>query len=168
MLNRFFKRKPSVSGLSILLLQREIDRFSTERLNTAMQRAWRKDHDSKNFYALSLLDGEGAVIKAVGAYFGILHFDHRISSKELGDVELLSWAVHNAYSKLEFKCPGGVPEGDVRNEMCGFLALLCAELVSVKTSALFFCEERVLLQNTPALVNLLRSGQNLNPTALAL
>jgi hypothetical protein len=50
--------------------------------------------------------------------------------------------------------------------MYGFLGLLCAELVSVKTCALFFSEEHVFMRNAPALVKLLRSGQVGNPNAL--
>jgi hypothetical protein len=160
-----FKRKPRVSGISILLLQQQIDRFSTEQLNAAMQRAWRKPHDPQNFYSVSL-DGEGAVLKAVGVFFTMLHFEQRITSKALGSQALPPWAIHHAYSTLEYKCPGGIPEGNVRDRMYGFLGLLCAELVSAKTCALFFSEEHVLLRNTPPLVKLLRSGQDVNPNAL--
>ena len=165
MLDRFFKRKPAVSGVSILLLQREIDRFSDERLNAAMQRGWRRPYDPKTFYAVSL-NGEGAVFKAVGAYFTMQHFEHRITSKQLGDQELPIWAIHNAHSVLEYKCPGGVPEGTMRDRMYAFLGLLCAELVSPKTTAVLFSEEHVLLRNTPSLVKLLRSGGDINPTNL--
>jgi hypothetical protein len=167
MLKWLFRKKPTVPGISILFLQREIDRFSTDRLNAAMQRAWRKPYDPQNFYAVSL-DDEGAIIKAVGAYFPVLHFDHRITSKELDDLELPQWAIHNAHSSLEYGCPGGVPEGEVRNRMYAFLGLLCAELVSEKTRGILFTEERVLLQNTPALLRLLRSGQDLNPKSVVL
>jgi hypothetical protein len=165
MLHRLLKKKPIVSGISILLLQREIDRFSTDTLNAAMQRAWRKPYDPHTFYATSL-DGEGAVIKAVGAYFSLLHFDHRLTSSDLGGTELPQWALHNAHTRVEYGCPGGVPESELRHRMYGFLGLLCAELVSDKTRGLFFSEERILLRNTPALLKLLRSGQDVNPNVI--
>ena len=56
------------------------------------------------------------------------HFDRRLERKELGDVELPNWAEHSGYSSVEYKSPGGVPEGDVRE----FLGLLCAELILEK------------------------------------
>jgi hypothetical protein len=66
------------------------------------------------------------------------HFDRMLERKELGDVELPNWAEHSGYSSVEYKCPGGVPEGEVREQMYGFLGLLCAELISENCSGLFF------------------------------
>jgi hypothetical protein len=103
----FRKKKPPVSGISILLLQKRLERYSTERVNEAMQRAWRKEYDPETFFALSIFDGEGATVKALGAFFGILHFDRWLTSKELGDLQLPAWAVHAGYSSLEYACHGG-------------------------------------------------------------
>jgi hypothetical protein len=168
MLGRLFsKKKLPVAGISILLLQQRLERFSTERLNAAMQRAWRQEYNPQTFFALSIFDGDGATIKVGKAYFTMMHFDHRLTSRELGELTLPDWAAHNAYSSLEYGCPGGVPIGDIRQHLYGFLALLCADLISDRTMGLFFTEEHVLLPTSPEICTMLRSGQNLDPVALA-
>jgi hypothetical protein len=62
---QFFRKKspPEPTGISILLLQKRLERFSTERLNAAMQRGWHRDHDPQTFFALSIFDGDGALVK---------------------------------------------------------------------------------------------------------
>ena len=168
MWDRFItKKKPAVSGICILLLQRPLERFTTERLNTAMQRGWRRQHDPQKFYALSIFDGEGATVKFEDLFFGILHVDRRLDPQELGDRELPEWAIHSAYSRFEYKCPGGVPEGEVRQKIYGFMGLLCAELITSQTVAIYFVEEHVLIQNNEVLSKKLRSGKPLNPVGLA-
>jgi hypothetical protein len=163
----FKKKKPAVSGVSILLLQRPLERFSTERLNIAMQRGWRRQYDPQKFYALSIFDGEGATVKFESAFFTILHVDRWLDPQELGDRELPEWAIHSGHSRFEYKCPGGVPEGELRQKMYGFMGLLCAELITSQTVAIYFVEEHVLVQNNEALSKQLRSGEPLSPAALA-
>ena len=165
-LNRFFKKKPTVSKVSILLLQKKLERYGSERLNTAMQRAWWKPYDEKTFFALSIFDGNGAMIKAFGRFFSMVHSERWLSSKELGDHELPSWAVHTGYSSLEYGCPGGVPPGEERGMLYGLLGLLRAELITPQTVGLFFTEERVFLKNTAELQKQLRSGKSLDPTTM--
>jgi hypothetical protein len=171
MLERLFKRaKPErePTGVSILLLQKRLERFSTEQLNVAMQRGWRRNYDSQAFFASSIFDGDGAVLK-VGTFFVTMrHFDRRLEAKELGDLELPNWAVHSAYSSIEYKCPDGVPEGKLREQMYGFLALLCAELLTDNNSGIFFLEERVAISSDSSLRDKLRCGEPLNPHALAI
>jgi len=162
----FKKKTPKVSGIGIVFLQRPMDHFSTERLNEAMQKGWRKKYDEQKFYAVSIFDDEGAVIKFKNLYFTILHVDRWLDSKELGDHALPVWAIHGGHSRLEYKCPGGIPPGEVRWKMYGFMGLLCAKLLTPQTVGLFFTEERVLVQITPDLCNQLRSGRPLNPVTL--
>lgn len=168
MLKRFFKRaKPEPTRVSILLLQKRLNRFSTEELNSAMQRGWRRSYNNQKFFALSIFDADGAVLKVGTFYVMMRHFDRRLERKELGDLELPQWGDHSGYSSVEYKCPEGVPEGESRDNMYGFLALLCAELLSDNSSGIFFLEERVAIPNDFRLRDNLRSGQPLNPHALA-
>ena len=162
----FWKKKPPVSGISIFLLQKRLERYSTERLNEAMQRVWRKEYDPEKFFALSIFDGEGATVKALGAFFGIRHFDRWLNSKELGDLELPAWAVHAGYSSLEYACPGGIPQGELRHKVYALMGLLCAELLSSETVGILFPEERVLVPNTSEFQKRVRSGLPLDPTLI--
>jgi hypothetical protein len=119
----FRKNKPEPTGVSILLLQKRLKRFSTEELNSAMQRGWRRAYDPQKFFASSIFDEDGAVLKVGTFYVTMQHFDRRLEAKQLGDLELPNWAVHSGYSSVEYKCPTGVPEGEQRDFMYGFLAL---------------------------------------------
>ena len=150
-----------------MLLEKRLARFSTERLNHAMERAWKRKHDPEKFFAVSIFDGDGAVIKVGSSFFTILHFERWVGSGVLGEQELPEWGIHSAYSSIECKCPGGVPEGETRHTIYGFLGLLCAELVTFDTVGIMFAEERIVLQNTPALCKRLRSGDPINPIAIA-
>jgi hypothetical protein len=154
-------------GVSILLLQKRLNRFSNEELNSAMQRGWRRPYDEQKFFACSIFDGDGALLKVGTFYVTMQHFDRRLERKELGEMELPDWAVHSAYSSIEYKCPGGVPEGEARDKMYGFLALVCGELITDNSSGIFFLEERVAIPNDARLRDRLHSGQPLNPFALA-
>jgi hypothetical protein len=163
-LKRLFRtNKPEPTGVSILLLQKRLKRFSTEELNSAIQRGWRRAYDPQEFFARSIFDGDGAVLKVGTFYVTMQHFDRRLEAKQLGDLELPNWAVHSGYSSVEYKCPTGVPEGEQRDFMYGFLALLCAELLTHNSSGVFFLEERVAVPNDSRSRDRLRSGQPLNP-----
>ena len=100
----------SLSRVTILLLQKRLERFSTEQLTLAMKRGWRQEHDPVTFFATSL-DGEGAVIKFNAMFITMQHCDRRIDGRQLGDQSLPSWADHAAYSSLTYACPGGIPVG---------------------------------------------------------
>lgn len=163
-------RKPSAndfSGVSILLLQKNIERFTTEQLSLAMKHGWRRELAPVTFFATSLGDGEGAVIKFNGMFITMQHFDHRIDSSQLGEQTLPPWATHGAYSSITYACPGGIPVGETRDQFYAFLGLLCAELLSKNIAAILFTEEHVLIRNSAALLQELRSGNSLNPLRLA-
>jgi hypothetical protein len=167
-----FKRvppKPSggdVAGVSIVLLQKRLERFTTGRLSVAMKQGWRREHDPVTFFATTLSDGEGAVIKLNGMFLTMQHFDRRLDSSLLGHQHLPTWATHAAYSSISYACAGGIPVGDTRDQFYGFLGLFCAELLTDNVTGLFFTEEHVLVPNTGALLRELRSGNNINPARL--
>jgi len=161
-----FKRTPEVTGVEIALLQNRLERYSTERLNEAMKRALKREHDPKTFFALSIFDGDGAMIKIDRLAIGIQHFDRRIDRRCLGEMELPIWAAHNAHSVIEYKCPGGLPDADGRHMVYGLLGLLCSELIDSNVNGLVFMNEQIVAPNSPSLLNLLRHAGPLNPKAL--
>jgi hypothetical protein len=167
-LKSLFSKPPAsnVSGVTILLLQKRLESFSTEQLTLAMKRGWRREHDPVTFFATSL-DGEGAVIKFNAMFITMQHFDRRIDGRQPGDQSLPGWANHAAYSSLTYACPGGIPLGEIRDTFYGFLGLFCAELLRENVSALLFTEEHVLLRNSPMLKGKLQSGNKVNPLLLS-
>jgi hypothetical protein len=161
-----FKKPPVVTGVEVAVLQRTLERYSTERLNEAMQRALGREHDPKSFFALSIFDGDGAMIKIDRLSVGIQHFDRRMDGRYLGQMELPIWAAHNAHSVIEYKCLGGLPDTDARQAVYGLLGLLCAELLDSNTTGLVFMSEHVVVPNSPSTLNALRSFGPLNPRSL--
>ncbi len=174
-MRKLWSRKPNllrsaesdVSGVSIVLLQKRFENFTTEQLSYAMRNGWRRDHDPVTFFATSLGDGEGAVIKFNGMFITMRYFDHRLDTSALGEQELPQWAVHRAYLSITYACPGGIPMGEIRDQFYGFLGLLCAELINENVLGLLFTEEQVLIRCQASLVQELRSGSNINPARLA-
>ena len=154
----FAKKKAVVSGVSILVLQKRLQRYSSHDLNEAMQRAWRRDYHPQTFFATSIFDGDGALLKVNDLFVFMRHFDRRLERKEVAESAIPEWANHTSYTSVEYKCPGGVPEGEVREKMYGFLGLLCGQLCSEGTTAIFFIEERIFIRNTDALRERLSSG----------
>jgi len=163
-----FSKPPAsnVSGVTILLLQKRLERFSTEQLMLAMKRGWRREPDPVTFFATSL-DGEGAVIKFNAMFITMQHCDRRIDGRQLGNQSLPAWADHAAHSSLTYACPEGIPVGETRDTFYGFLGLFCAKLLSENVSALLFTEEHVLLRNSPTLKMRLQSGNKVNPLLLS-
>jgi hypothetical protein len=168
-IKRILRKSPEndVSGVTIILLEKRLERFTTEQLSLAMERGWRREHNPVTFFATSLGDGEGAVIKFNAMFITMQHFDHRLESSALGDQNLPVWAAHGAYSTITYACPGGIPIGETRDQFYAFLGLLCAELLSDNVLGLLFKEERVLVRNSAALHQELRSGNSVNPIRLA-
>jgi hypothetical protein len=103
------------------------------------------------FFATTLSDGEGAVIKLNGMFITMQHFDCRLDSSLSGHQHLPTWVTRAAYSSISYACPGGIPVGDTREQFYGFPGLFCAELLTDNVTGLFFTEEHVLVPNTGAL-----------------
>lgn len=165
-LKRFFeKRPPAATGITIILLQRRIEAFSTERLQAAMERGWRRKHHPVSFFATNL-DDEGAVLKLGKMFITMLFSDRRVGADELGTKELPHWAEHSAHASLSYKCPGGIAAGKERDKLYALLGLLAAELLDGNVSGLLFVDEQILVPNTPELATSLRSGYPQNPVDL--
>jgi hypothetical protein len=165
--NFFRKPTPRVSGISILFLQERLERFTDEQLSLAMQRGWRKAYDPTNFYGMSTFDGEGGLLKYNAMFFTLQHFERRVDAASFGDSEIPRWAVHNAHSSFGYACPGGIPEGEIRDKMFCFLGLFCVELLGDNTQALLFREDRVVVRYDAWLVHELRSWKTWNPRQLS-
>jgi hypothetical protein len=163
---RFFRKTPApATGITIILLQRRMEAFSTERLQLAMERGWRRKHDPVSFFATNL-DDEGAVLKLGKMFVTMVFSDRRVGIEELGDTELPQWADHSANVSLSYKCPGGVPAGEGRDKLYSLLGLLAAELLDANVPGLLFVEEHILVPNTPGFAADLRSGYPQNPASL--
>jgi hypothetical protein len=164
---KLLKAKPKeLSGITILILQRRVERFTDEQLMLAMQRAWGRKRDETNFYGMSTFDGEGGLLKMDAMFFPMQHFTHRIDTSVLGERELPLWADHGAYTSFGYKCPGGLPAGKVRDTMGWLLGRFCAELLGANTVGLVFVEAKLLVPFTPASVKTLRSKAVQNPELL--
>jgi hypothetical protein len=162
----FRKRSPEVSGISILFLQKKLERFTDDQLSQAMQRAWRKPYDSTKFFGISMFDGEGGLLKYNAMFFTMQHFDRRVDAAVLSDAEMPSWASHNAYTLFGYSCPGGIPEGETRDKLNYLLGLFCIELLGENTQALLFREEGVVLRYDLWLQQELRSRKGWDPRQL--
>jgi hypothetical protein len=163
----FRKKPPEVSGITIYFLQRRMERFSDEQLSLAMQRGWRKPYDEQTFYGMSTFDGEGGLLKFNAMFFPLQHFERRLDSSVLGTNELPRWADHTAYTSFGYACPGGIPEGKLRETFYTLLGRFCAALLNDNTKALYFVEDRIFLRYDPWLVNELRSRERWNPRLLS-
>jgi len=82
-LKRFFeKRPPAATGITIILLQRRIEAFSTGRLQVTMERGWRRKHDPVSFFATNL-NNEAAVLKLGKMFVTALSSDRRVGIEDL-------------------------------------------------------------------------------------
>jgi hypothetical protein len=158
------RRRPP--GVSVYLLQRRLERFTDARLDRAMQHAWNKEYDPREFFSVAIPQNRGAMIRAFGAEISVQHHDYPLDAIRLGDIELPFWAQHAAYSDVEYICPQGVPEDKRRLQMYRGLAMLCAELASEATAAFLFPAEQVLVPNSEAVARSFRAKGPLDPFAL--
>ncbi|WP_433974113.1 hypothetical protein [Tunturiibacter lichenicola] len=165
--NLFRKPDPEVSGISVLFLQKKLERFSDEQLSLAMQRGWGKKYDSTNFYGMSTFDGEGGLLKYNAMFFPFQHFERRVDAGEFGESEIPVWAEHNAYTSFGYRCPGGIPAGEVRDKMYWLIGRFCSELLGDNTQALLFVEDQIVLRYDSCLINEFRSVKKWNPEQLA-
>jgi hypothetical protein len=95
----FGKRTPAAIGIAIILLQRRMESFSTERLQIAMESGWRRKHHPVSFFATNLND-EGAILNLGKMFITMLFLDRRVGTDELGAKELPHWAEHSAHASL--------------------------------------------------------------------
>ena len=167
-LHHFFKRssKEAVSGITIFILQKKLQRFTNEELSHAMQRAWGRTYDATRFYGMSTFDGEGGLLKMNDMFFTMQHFDRKVDGSVLNGRELPLWAEHAAYTSFGYSCRGGIPPGKVRDQLGWLIGRLCAELLGQNTAALLFKEANILVPFTPAFDQKLRAEPGHNPERL--
>lgn len=147
-----------------MLLQRRLERFTTERLNNAMREGWKRPIADGTFFATNL-DGDGAVLKFNATFYTIQHADRHLGQEELGELSLPGWVKHSGFSSLRAALPGGIPD-DLLPTMYGFLGLIVAQLMSNDTVGLFFKEAGTFVPNTEALRTRLQSAEHFTPPML--
>ena len=147
-----------------MLLQSRLERFTTERLNTAMQKGWGKPIVDGSFFATDL-GGESAILKMNSTFYTITHNERRLGFDELGERNIPEWAMHGGFSALRAAFPGGIPD-DSLPLFYGFLGLILAQLISADTVGLFFLEASTFVPNSEDLRTRLQSAENFTPSQL--
>ena len=146
----FRKFKKTVSpehrpALNVCLLQRRLERYSTARLNAAMQSAWQRAHEPGRFFAMNI-DDEHGLIKFESMFIPIYFHDRSLGDEELDGIELPEWALHTAFCRISFSPGGeGLPTKQSRHQFTGFVALLALELANENTGAFFFVEDQAFI-----------------------
>lgn len=165
MFKRLFFGKPRrrTTGVSLFLLQRRLDRFTDAQLDRAMQKAWKKEYDPKEFFSVAIPHEHGAIIHAFGAEISIRHFDYAADWKRLGEGKLPFWAEHEGFTVIEYLCPQGEPDDLRRLQMYRGLSMLTAELATEDTAAFFFPLEQVLLPNSEDVAKAFHARGPLDP-----
>jgi hypothetical protein len=168
LLSRFKKTQepPSRPGINLCLLQSKLERYTTERLNGAMQAAWHRQHEPERFFGMNL-DNEHGLVKFNDFYIPIYFYDRRLNSAELGNLELPTWAKHNAFCQISF-VPGGegLPTPNDRHEFTGFIALLAIELATQATVGYLFKEDRALVPRNLLTKQIVLETKLLDPNRL--
>ncbi len=157
------KRRRSPEGVRVLLLQRQVERFSAARIDRAMQHAWKKEYDPQQFFSVAIPHDAGAVLHAFGAEIAIRHSEYALDWKAVGHDEALPfWAAHAGFSTLDYRCEKA-PEDPTRLRMYRGLGMLAAELASEQTAGFFFPHEQVLLPHSEEVVDAFRDRGPLDP-----
>jgi hypothetical protein len=150
------KRRQSTEGARLLLLQRHVERFSAARLDRAMQQAWNKEYDPKEFFSVAIPHHQDAVLHAFGAEISVRHSDYALDWKHLGHGSLPFWAEHTGFSTLEYRC-AKAPDDASRLRMYRGLGMLSAELASQQTAGFCFPLEQILLPHSEAVMHSFRA-----------
>jgi hypothetical protein len=156
------RKRPCVS---LILAQRKLDRFSDAQLDRAMQHAWHKDYDPKEFFSVAIPQEHGAIVHAFGTEISVSHYDYPLDWSRLGDGKLPFWAQHEAFSVLDYKWDND-PDATTRSRLYRGLGLLAAELASEDTAAFLFPAEQILLPNSAAVSEAFRGKGPLDPIKL--
>jgi hypothetical protein len=158
------KRRPTESA-RLILLQRQPERFTTARLDRAMQQAWNKDYDPKRFFSVAIPRDDGALLHAFGAEIAIRYGDYALDWSQLGHETLPYWAAHTSHAMLDYRC-GKTPDPATRRQMYRGLAMLAAELASEQTVGFCFPFEQVLLPHSVEVLEAFRGRGPLDPFIL--
>jgi hypothetical protein len=159
------KSREHPAAVELVLLQRQLERFTNARLDRAIQDAWHRQYDPKQFFSVTHPHGKGATIHAFGAEIAVRHREYPAAWKRPGDGSLPFWAEHSTHTVLEYCCDGE-PDELQRHQMYRGLGMLAAELASERTAGFFFPIEGVLVPHSESVVQALRAKGPLNPTDL--
>ena len=154
-------------GLNVCLLQRKLQRYSTEQLNTAMQAAWHRPHDPDKFFGTSL-DNEHGLIKFSDFYIPIYFQDRRLNNDELHGLTLPVWANHCAFCQISFTPGGeGLPTIEDRHQFTGVVSLLCLELATEMTTSFYFIEDRAFVPKDHLTKEAILQSNSFDPSSVA-
>ena len=159
------KKRHSTEGVRLILLQRRAERFSADRLDKAMQQAWKKEYDPQEFFAVAIPHDDGGILHAYGAEIVIRYRDYAIDWKQLGRDAMPFWAEHTAHTMVDYRCAKR-PTTDTRRQMYRGLAMLACELASLHTVGFCFPHEQVLLPHSVEVLAAFRTRGPLDPLAL--
>lgn len=159
------KPRKKKNAVSLCLMQRRLERFSDARLDRAMQKAWNKEYDPKEFFSVALPTTADAIIHAFGTEIAIHHCDYPVDWLRLGEEPLPFWAQHSSHTVLDYRWDED-PDYPTRFRLYRGLGMLAAELSSPDTAAFYFPHEDVLLPNSDRVAKALRGRGPLNPMDL--
>ncbi len=161
------KPEPTLkSGLNVCLLQGKLERYTTDRLNTAMQAAWSRPHEPSTFFGMSL-DDEHGLVKFNDFYIPVYFHDRRLDNGELRGLPLPSWASHNAFCKISFSPGDGLPTTEDRHQFTAFISLLCLELSNPDTTSFFYLEDEVFITKERLTKQAILTPDTFDPRTLA-
>ena len=162
------KDKPlSRSGLNICILQGKLERYSSDRLNAAMQAAWHRPYEPAKFFGTNL-DNEHGLVKFNDFYIPVYFHDRALNNEELNGLSIPSWVDHTSFSKISF-APGGegLPTAEDRHQFTGLIALLALELANDTTTAFFFVEDQAFIKRDSLTRQVILQAKSFDPNALA-
>jgi hypothetical protein len=134
------KELAALPGLNVCILQRKLERFSSDRLNAAIQAAWHRPYNADSFFGMNL-DDEHGLIKAMGMFIPVYYEDRRLDDRDVNGLTIPTWADHTAFCKISFVTGDGLRTSEDRHKFAGAVALLCLELSNEATTSFFFMED---------------------------
>ena len=138
------KEMAALPGLNVCILQHKLERYSSDRLNSAIQAAWYRPYDSSSFFGMSL-DDEHGLIKAMGMFIPVYYRDRRLDDSDLKGLAIPTWADHSAFCQISFVTGDGLTTLEDRHKFTGVVALLCLELSNDATTSFFFEEDAAFI-----------------------
>ena len=132
-------------GLNICILQTKLERYSTDRLNAAIQAAWHRPYDESGFFGTNL-NGDHGLIKAMGMFIPVYYEDRRLDNRELKGLTIPTWINHTSFCRVSWVTGGeGLTTIDARHKFTGVVSLLCLELANNDTTSFFYIEDKAFV-----------------------
>jgi hypothetical protein len=165
---RFRKKEeePALPGLNVCILQRKLERYSSDRINAAMQAAWHRPYDSSSFFGMSL-DDEHGLIKAMGMFIPVYYRDRRLDDSDLKGLAIPTWADHAAFCQISFVTGDGLTTLEERHKFTGVVALLCLELSNDATTTFFFTEDAAFIPKDRLTKQVIFECESFDPRRIA-